>query len=104
MRQQAIFKPVIVSKDYVRSASGIIVNREDDTGGASASTLLICPIPQDMSSEPRKNKGDVRFSMGVALAFALPAFLSLSFYAAVHSIILIAGRSSWLTHSLWRML
>jgi hypothetical protein len=90
--QQRAWKPVIVSDD--------LNSRKNDIGGPSATNLHL-GYPNELplktttpEFEDDNRRGDLRFSVAVALAFALPAFLSFGFYAAVHSLLLMAASRS----------
>jgi len=92
--RRASWKPVIVSSDDALSAIEE-TNREFELVGPKDSALLLT-FANGLQDEAlhigdHVRKGDLRFSVGVALALILPAFLGLGFYAAVHSIILMAS-------------
>jgi hypothetical protein len=91
MQQRATWKPVIIANDHVQSAIQPKTSGEGDFVGPSSPAFdFTYGLPlQDTTIGNRKS--DLRFSIGVALALILPAFIGLSFYAAVHSIILMAS-------------
>jgi hypothetical protein len=89
MQERAIWKPVIVSDDFP-------ISRKDDVGRTSGSQLHLkhaidVPLLKPTMELADHRRGDIRFSLAVTLAFALPAFLSLGLYAAVHSLLLMAS-------------
>jgi hypothetical protein len=91
MQQRATWKPVIIPNDNVQSSNQRKISGEGDVVGPSTTLFTFTDgLPlQDATLGNRRS--DLRFSVGVALALILPAFIGLGFYAAVHSIILMTS-------------
>ena len=91
MQRRATWKPVIIPNDHVQSSSQRKISGEGDVVGPSTTlfTLTDGLLLRDATLGNRRS--DLRFSVGVALAFILPVFIGLGLYAAVHSIILMTS-------------
>jgi hypothetical protein len=90
MQRRATWKPVIIANDHVQSLIQPKTSAEGYFVGPSSPAFdFTSGLPQDTTLGNRRS--DLRFSIGVALALILPAFIGLGFYAAVHSIILMTS-------------
>jgi hypothetical protein len=87
--QQRAWKPVIIPNDHVQSSSQRKIGGEVDVVEPSTTLLILTDGLPLREATLGNRRSDLRFSVGVALAFILPAFLGLGLYAAVHSIILM---------------
>jgi hypothetical protein len=91
MQQRATWKPVIIPNDHVQSSSQREISGEGDVVGPSTTLFTFTDGLPLREATLGNRRSDLRFSIGVALALILPAFIGLGFYAAVHSIILMAS-------------
>jgi hypothetical protein len=89
MQQRATWKPVIIANDLVQSSSQRKISRDGDFVGPSTTLFILTDGLPLREATLGNRRSDLRFSVGVALALILPAFIGLGFYAAVHSIILL---------------
>jgi hypothetical protein len=82
MRRRTNWTPVIVSNrdPKVSLADGAIAR-------PPFSTLHVTSDPTKVLDQKIQHRGDVRFSIGVALALALPAFIGLGIYIAAESLL-----------------
>jgi hypothetical protein len=87
MRRRTNWTPVIVSNcdPKVSLADGAIARPPFSTSHVASSD------PTKVLDQKIQHRSDVRFSIGVALALALPAFIGLGIYIAAESIILRAS-------------
>jgi hypothetical protein len=87
MQRQANWNPVIVSSSNLGTGGQTQASASNDAiAGPAISALSVSYPPLDWQN---KRRSDLRFSIGVAIALALPAILALGFYAVAESIMLI---------------
>jgi hypothetical protein len=88
--------PVIVSNCGDQTEGQIKVSEADDRGPAGSVPYVryFDDLPEDItkiSDRKIQRRADLRFTIGVALALALPAFIALGVYVAAEFLLLRAS-------------
>jgi hypothetical protein len=87
MQRQANWNPVIISSSDLGTGGQTQASAPNEAiPGPAVSALSVSYPALDWQSQRRS---DLHFSIGVAIALALPAILALGFYAVAESIMLI---------------
>jgi hypothetical protein len=85
MQRRANWNPIIVDADHGAEGWTKATGTDGDVGVSTNSTCL-----SDRSLDwQNQRRSDLRFSIGVAIALALPAILALGFYEVAEAIMLI---------------
>ena len=87
MQRRANWNPAIVSNANLKSESQSPMSAANDA--IVVPTISVLNVSNLRLEWQNQRRSDRRFSIGVAIALALPAFIALGFYAVAESIMLI---------------
>jgi hypothetical protein len=98
MKRRANWTPVVVSNPLPQKKGGQTSTADDAFAvsalAASHLTHIADPPPGDTTEtfdQQKQRRADLRFSIGVAIAFALPVIIALTVYLTAGSILLKAA-------------